>query len=95
MEKIKRFTNIIKKEGAWGAWISLFAAIFLFIGAAFTPPKFVLDSSILAAGGILFSFATLFRLDLIIKTLEDGRSVKLSAGGVDVTVSAEKEIEGE
>lgn len=91
MDKVKKFWDICKHTNAVGGWLSLLATIFLFIGAALCPPMFVIDPSILAAGGILFAFGTLWKLPEIIASIEEGKSIRLSSHGVDLTVSAENE----
>lgn len=95
MDKVKKFWEICRNTNAIGGWMSLLTTIFLFVGAALCPPRFIIDSSILAAGGILFAFGTLWKLPEIIASIEEGKSIKLSGHGVDLTVTSKKEEEEE
>ena len=89
--KAKEFYRVCKDCGAVGAWLCLLTTIFLFIGAAMCPPMFVIDGSILASGGILFGFATLWKLPALIMSIEEGKKLTLSHNGTTVTVSSDKE----
>ena len=91
MSKIKEFYKICKDCGAVGAWLCLLTTIFLFIGAALTPPKFIIDASILGAAGILFAFATLWKAPAIIMSIQEGKSLTLSHGDTSITVSSKEE----
>lgn len=93
MNKVKKFWEICREDGAVGAWFCLLTTIFLFIGAALCPPMFIIDKSILAAGGILFGFSTLWKLPALVKSIQDGKSLSISHGETNVTVSSKKEGE--
>lgn len=86
--KAMEFYKVCKECGAVGAWACLLTTIFLFVGAALCPPMFIIDSSILAAGGILFGFATLWKLPALIKSIEEGKTLTLQHGSTSVTVSS-------
>lgn len=94
--KAKEFYTICKDCGAVGAWLCLLTTVFLLVGAALCPPKFVIDGSILASTGILFGFATLWKLPALIMSIEKGKQVTLQHGNTTVTVgSREGEENGE
>ena len=86
--KAKEFFKVCKDCGAVGAWFCLLTTIFLFIGAALCPPKFIIDSSILAAGGILFAFTTLWKAPALIMSIEKGKELTLTHGETSITVSS-------
>lgn len=93
MKKLQSFWNICKENGAVGGWICMLAAIFLLVGAALTPPYFIVDSSILAAVGEVFAFFTVFRLPNIIQSIKDGKSIKIEHNNTTVEVTSTKEDE--
>ena len=86
--KAREFYKVCKDCGAVGAWCCLLTTIFLLVGAALCPPRFVIDSSILAAGALLFGFATLWKLPALIMSIEQGKSLTLQHGSTTVTVSS-------
>lgn len=95
MKNIKDFWEICKRDGAAGGWICMLTALFLLIGAALTPPYFIVDSSILAAVGEIFAFFTVFRLPNIIQSVKDGKSIRLQHNDTTIEVNSEKEESGE
>lgn len=65
-------------------WLCLVTAIGLGIGGFFTPPQGVIDGSVLSFIGLLFGFAALGQIPVIIEAA--GR-VKVTRG--DMTIEAE------
>lgn len=66
-------------------WICLTVSVGLLVGGFFTPPQGVIDGSVLTAVGLLFLFASLGQLPLLIR----GRSVELKHGETHLTLSDE------
>jgi len=64
-------------------WICLIAAIGLFVGGFFVPPKGVIDGSVVTAAGILFGFATVGQLPHII---EVAKVAKITTGSTTIEV---------
>ena len=62
-------------------WICLIAAIGLFVGGFFVPPKGVIDGSVVTAAGILFGFATVGQIPHIIET---SKMVKVTTGSTTI-----------
>lgn len=93
MKKFRDFWNICKQNGAVGGWICLLSALFLLIGAALTPPYFIVDSSILAAVGEVFAFFTVLKLPNIIQSVKDGKSIRLQHNDTTIEVSSDKDSE--
>lgn len=51
-------------------WICLIVSVVLFVGGFCVPPMGVIDGSILKAVGILFGFAVVAQIPIIIETAE-------------------------
>lgn len=66
---------------AW--WLTFAVSVFFLTAAFFTPPHAVVDASVLAAVGELFSFAA---LATIINGIERGHKVSMSKGDTQITV---------
>ena len=90
MKNISKFWQICREDGAVGGWICLLTAIFLLVGAACTPPFFVIDASILAGAGEVFAFFTVLQLPRIIQSVKDGKSVTFKHGDTELTVEGDK-----
>lgn len=95
MSKFKEFWEICKQDGACAGWITLITSAFLLVTSLFIPPKGVIDSSVIAAVGELFAFATLFKLPNIIQSIADGKSLTVSHGNTTVTVASRDEEDEE
>lgn len=72
--------ELIKLNKAF--WICLSAAVGLMIAGFFAPPLGVIDNSVLYAIAVLFGFACLAQLPLIMK----GRSLEIKHGETSVTI---------
>ena len=80
-------------KGHWIAfWICLAVSIFLMIGSAYVPPKFVIDQTIFKAVSWLFGFAALSQVPSIV---ESGKTAILRHGNTSLTVGHMKEDQEE
>mgnify|MGYP003292152131 CR=1 FL=1 len=75
------FKNALKNNTAF--WICLCVAIFLIIGGALTPPRFIIDGSIFIGVGELWAFAA---LHAFIKAIDTGAVASVKKGDVELTV---------
>lgn len=91
--KAKEFYEVCKDCGAVGAWACLLTTIFLFVGAALCPPLFQIDGSILAASGILFAFATLWKAPALLMSIEKGKQLTIQHGETSLTISSKNKKE--
>ena len=71
-------------------WICLTVSIALFVGGFFVPPTGVIDGSVITSVGILFGFATLGQLPVIIET---AGHAKITQG--NMTIEVGKKAKGE
>lgn len=65
-------------------WLCLATTIGLFVGGFFVPPMGVIDGSVLSAAGILFGFATLAQVPVIIGS---AKTAKITHGDTTIEVS--------
>lgn len=79
MKKIRDIYTRLSKPAFWSC---LVVSIGLLIGSWFTPPQGVIDSSVLAATGELFSFAT---LAVVADAIGKGSDVSIKKGDTEVT----------
>lgn len=63
--------------------ICLLVSVFLLVVSFFTPPKWVIDATILAAVGELFGFAALGE---IVAAIERGKTAKITKGDITLSV---------
>jgi len=68
-------------------WVCLIAAIGLFVGGFFVPPKGVIDGSVVTCGGILFGFAALGQIRPII---EAAGTAKIQHGNMTIEVKGKE-----
>ena len=66
-------------------WVCLISSVGLCIAGFAVPPMGVIDGSVLTAVGMLFGFATLGQLPVIIKT---AGNIKMTAAGVTLEAQA-------
>lgn len=64
------------------------SSVVLLITSLLLPPLGIIDNSVLAAAGILFAFASLFRAENIIKSLQD-KSLTVKHNQTEVTIKDE------
>ena len=79
----------MKKE--IGFYICLIISICLLVGGFFVPPMAVIDGSVLEGCGILFGFATLAQIPVIVTS---AKTVKVQHGNT-IIEATRKEKEGE
>lgn len=65
-------------------WICLIVSLGLFVGGFFVPPKGVIDGTVITAAGLLFGFAVLGQVPVIIET---AKKTTISKG--DMTIEVE------
>lgn len=75
----------------WAFWTCLATSIGLIIGSFFVPPMGVIDGSILAAVGELFSFAT---LATVLDAIRKGSDVTVQHNNTSLTVNNPDKSEG-
>lgn len=66
----------IQRKQAVSFWVCLIAAIGLGVGGFFVPPMGVIDGSVLTLIGMLFGFAALGQIPIIIESAEYARISK-------------------
>ena len=93
MDKVKKFWEICRRDGAIGGWLTLVTSIFLLVTSLFLPPKGQIDPSVLQGVAELGFFATLFKLPNIIQSISDGKSISVQHGSTSVTVASKEEEE--
>lgn len=71
-----------------GFYVCLIVSIGLFVGGFFVPPTGVIDGSVITSVGILFGFATLAQLPVIISA---SHSAKIQHGNTTIEVTSKKE----
>lgn len=65
-------------------WVCLCTSIFLIVFSFFTPPKFVIDSSVIMASGELWAFAA---LGVAVHALNRGSDITVRKGDTEVTMN--------
>lgn len=65
-------------------WVCLICSIGLLVGGFFVPPMGVIDGSVLTAVGVLFGFAVLAQIPIII---EVAGYAKISSGNTTIEIS--------
>lgn len=72
-----------KNKHSLAFWLCLLSSIALFIGGFFVPPTGVIDGSVITCAGILFGFATLGQIPVIIET---AGHAKITQGNMTIEV---------
>ena len=67
-------------------FICLFVSIFLIVVSFFTPPKWIIDATVLAATGELFAFAALGE---VVAAIERGHKASVTHGSTTVTIDGD------
>ena len=70
-------------------YTTLVLSILLLVGGFLSPPMGVIDSSVLTAVGLLLSFATLAQLPQTLKTIAQGRTIRLTKGDMTAEVTSD------
>lgn len=68
-------------------YTTLVLSILLLVGGFLSPPMGVIDSSVLTAVGLLLTFATLAQLPQQLKTITQGRTIRLTKGDMTAEVT--------
>lgn len=89
---MKEFLNSCITHNAVGSWIIVIISFGLLIGGFFCPPLGVIDNSVLIAVGMMnISGVIFFKLDDIIASIRDGKSITIKHGQSAVTIDSDKE----
>lgn len=88
-----KMLKIAWDDGAIGGWVTFIISIFLMIFGFFSPPKGIIDGSILLASSELLAFCVLFKIPNMIKSIRDGRSLHIHHNNTDVEVTSEKDYD--
>lgn len=80
--------KIISNVNKGAFWVCLSVSAALLIVSFIIPPHGVIDSSVLAASGELFAFAT---LGTVVEALAKGSDVTIKKGDTEVTIDADGE----
>lgn len=77
--------EIILKRAAF--WATTATAIGLGIAGFITPPRGVIDASVVQFGSLLFGFGCVAQIPVVLETLKQGGNVKITHGNTSVEVS--------
>lgn len=72
-------------------YITSAVSIGLIVGGFFIPPLGVIDGSVITSVGLLLMFAVVAQIPDILRTIREGKRIKLTKGDFEVEVSADKE----
>ena len=87
---MKRFLKYFSKTDRISFYICMFVSIFLLVFAFFTPPKFVIDQSVIIACSELWAFAA---LGVAIYGVHRGSDITVKRGETEVSVNVPDEEE--
>ena len=85
---MKRFLKYFSKTDRVSFYICLFASIFLLVFSFFTPPKFIIDQSVIIACSELWCFAA---LGVAVHAVHKGSDIHLKRGETEMTVNVPDE----
>lgn len=88
-----KLLKIAWDDGAIGGWISFGIMIFLMLFGLISPPQGIIDGSILLASSELLAFGVLFKLPNMIKSIKDGRSIRIHHNDTEIEVNSEKDCD--
>lgn len=88
MEKIKKWIDDFFGDRFHKRvfFICLIVSIFLIVCSFFTPPKFIIDATVLAGTGELFAFAALAE---VVAAIERGHSATVTHGNTTIEIKKE------
>ena len=89
---MKKFLKYFSKTDRISFYICLFVSIFLLIFSFFTPPKFVINQSVIIACSELWAFAA---LGVAVHAVHRGSDIHLKRGETEVSVNVPDEKEKE
>ena len=85
---MKRFFKYFSKTDRVSFYICLFVSIFLLVFSFFTPPKFIIDQSVIIACSELWAFAA---LGIAEHAVHKGSDIHLKRGETEMTVNVPDE----
>ena len=85
---MKRFLKYFSKTDKITFYICLFVSIFLLVFSFFTPPKFIIDKSVIIACSELWCFAA---LGVAIYGVHRGSDIHVKRGDTEMTVNVPDE----
>ena len=89
---MKKFLKYFSKTDRISFYICLFVSIFLLVFAFFTPPKFIIDQSVIIACSELWAFAA---LGVAVHAVHRGSDIHLKRGQTEMTVNVPDEDDKE
>lgn len=81
---MKKFFKCFTKTDKVSFWVCLSVSIFLIIVSFFTPPRFVIDSSVIMTTGELWAFAA---LGVAVHAVGKGSDITVKKGDTEVTMN--------
>lgn len=84
IKKKMKFFEKFSRTDKVSFWVCLCTSIFLIVFSFFTPPKFVIDSSVIMASGELWAFAA---LGVAVHALNRGSDITVRKGDTEVTMN--------
>lgn len=70
-------------------YVTLVVSICLIVGGFFVPPLGVIDGSVITSVGLLLMFAVLAQVPMILKSVQEGKHIKLQKGDFSAEVSCD------
>ena len=89
---MKKFLKYFSKTDRISFYICLFVSIFLLVFSFFTPPKFIIDQSVIIACSELWAFAA---LGVAVHAVHRGSDIHLKRGETEMTVNVPDEEDKE
>ena len=87
---MKRFLKYFSRIDRISFYVCLSVSIFLLLFAFFTPPKFIIDQSVIIACSELWAFAA---LGVAVHAVHRGSDIHLKRGETEMTVNVPDEDE--
>ena len=85
---MKKILKYLSKTDRISFYICLFVSIFLLVFAFFTPPKFIIDKSVIISCSELWAFAA---LGVAVHAVHRGSDIHLKRGQTEMTVNVPDE----
>ena len=85
---MKKFLKYFSKTDRISFYICLFVSIFLLVFSFFTPPKFIIDQSVIIACSELWAFAA---LGVAVHAVHKGSDITVKRGETEMTVNVPDE----
>ena len=85
---MKKILKYFSKTDRVSFYICMFVSIFLLVFAFFTPPKFIIDQSVIIACSELWAFAA---LGVAVHAVHRGSDIHLKRGQTEMTVNVPDE----